>query len=98
MNNKNSFKSHLTPQIILNLITDLSEKKFKIDTKNDPLEFLIWFLNELHYEFLDKKTRSTKKNSFITKLFQGEIFIKSYLTFVKDKEIIDEKENINPFL
>jgi len=68
--NPRNFKDQVSPHELLQAIQDSSEKKFKIATQGDPIEFLQWFLNALH-----KDLGGTKKpnSSIIYQVFQGEI-------------------------
>lgn len=86
--NPRNFKDQVSPHELLQVpcsgatvkvilpqaIQDSSEKKFKISTQGDPLEFLQWFLNALH-----KDLGGTKKpnSSIIYRVFQGEIQVET---------------------
>lgn len=68
--NPRNFKDQVSPHELLQAIQDSSEKRFKISTQGDPLEFLQWFLNALHKDLGGTKNPNS---SIIYQVFQGEI-------------------------
>lgn len=70
--NPRNFKTHVSPHEMLQAITFVSKKKFEITHQNDPIVFLVWFLNSL----LGPKR---ERNSIIKQTFEGQILIRSRL-------------------
>ncbi len=66
-----NYRNLVTPHELLQEVTLRSEKKFKIGSKGDPLEFLSWFLNTLHADLTDKK----RGRSVIHDCFQGHVHV-----------------------
>jgi U4/U6.U5 tri-snRNP-associated protein 2 len=69
--NSRNFKGHVSPHELLQAISIRSGKKFRLDEQSNPLDLLVWFLNNLHREFLKNKNKST----IIHDCFQGIIEI-----------------------
>lgn len=69
--NCRNFKGHVSPHELLQAISIRSDKKYRLDEQSNPLKLLIWFLNNLHQEFLKNK----KKSTIINDCFQGQIQI-----------------------
>jgi len=67
--NPRNFKGQVSPHELLQAISQASQKKFRIGVQSDPVDFLAWFLNELHRSLGGSK----KKDSIITKCFQGKV-------------------------
>eukprot|EP01087_Luapelamoeba_hula_P014555 TRINITY_DN4285_c0_g1_i8.p1 TRINITY_DN4285_c0_g1~~TRINITY_DN4285_c0_g1_i8.p1 ORF type:complete len:305 (-),score=57.48 TRINITY_DN4285_c0_g1_i8:53-967(-) len=65
--NPRSFKAHVSPHEVLQAISLASNKRFRIGVQGDPIEFLAWFLNELHKDLGGSKRVGT----VITDAFQG---------------------------
>lgn len=70
--NPRNFKSHVSPHEMLQAVVLWSRKRFQIIEQGDPVDYLSWFLNELH-----KQLRGTKNpnSSIINKSFLGEMKI-----------------------
>lgn len=73
--NPRAFKSHVSPHELLQEISLKSNKKFNLTTQSDPVEFLSWFLNNLHLALGGSKTRPG--SSVIQKIFQGKLKVES---------------------
>lgn len=73
--NPRAFKSHVSPHELLQAIALLSKKKFTLTTQSDPVEFLLWFLNNLHLSLGGSKTKPG--SSIIQQIFQGKLKVES---------------------
>jgi U4/U6.U5 tri-snRNP-associated protein 2 len=75
--NPKAFKSHVSPHELLQEIALQSNKKFTLTEQSDPVDFLSWFLNNLHLAL----GGSPKKpgSSIVQKAFQGNLQIESQL-------------------
>ena len=73
--NPHAFKSHVSPHELLQEIALKSNKKFLLTQQADPVEFLSWFLNNLHLALGGHKTRPA--SSLLQKIFQGHMRIES---------------------
>ncbi|KAI8814885.1 hypothetical protein BJ742DRAFT_887602 [Cladochytrium replicatum] len=71
--NDRAFKGQVSPHELLQEITNVSEKRFKLTEQSDPVEFLSWFLNALHLGFGGTR----KKSSYIHEIFQGELVVET---------------------
>jgi len=80
------FKNHISPHELLQYISILSNKKFNINTKSDPKNFLIWALNSMN------KTFKEDNENLISKAFQGKIQIQS-----QKKDDVEMKELVSKF-
>ena len=75
--NPRAFKSHVSPHELLQEIALRSSKRFTLTHQSDPVEFLSWFLNNLHLCLGGSKKPSTKPTSVIHSAFQGHLRIES---------------------
>ncbi|EWC46270.1 hypothetical protein DRE_04441 [Drechslerella stenobrocha 248] len=73
--NSRAFRGHVSPHELLQEISLRSSKKFTLTTQSDPIDFLSWFLNNLHLSLGGSK--STPGSSIIQKVFQGKLRIES---------------------
>ncbi|KAK5108076.1 hypothetical protein LTR62_008793 [Meristemomyces frigidus] len=73
--NPKAFKNHVSPHELLQEISLRSNKKFTLTSQADPVEFLSWFLNNLHLALGGSKTKP--KSSLIQKVFQGSLRLES---------------------
>ena len=73
--NPRAFKSHVSPHELLQEISQRSAKKFTLTTQADPVEFLSWFLNNLHLALGGSKTKPG--SSVIQQVFQGRLKVES---------------------
>jgi U4/U6.U5 tri-snRNP-associated protein 2 len=73
--NPRAFKSHVSPHELLQEISLKSNKKFTLTAQSDPVEFLSWFLNNLHLALGGSKTKPG--SSFIQQVFQGKLKVES---------------------
>ncbi|XP_065161497.1 ubiquitin carboxyl-terminal hydrolase 39 [Atheta coriaria] len=72
--NPRNFKVHVSPHEMLQAVVLWSHKKFQFTQQGDPIDFLSWFLNELHRALNGTKKR---KSSIIFKTFLGSMKIYS---------------------
>ncbi|KAJ1329108.1 U4/U6.U5 tri-snRNP-associated protein 2 [Microdochium nivale] len=73
--NPRAFKNHVSPHELLQEIALLSNKRFTLTTQSDPVEFLSWFLNNLHLGLGGSKTKPG--SSMIQRIFQGKLKVES---------------------
>lgn len=73
--NPRAFKSHVSPHELLQEISLKSNKKFTLTNQSDPVDFLSWFLNNLHVDLGGKPTKPG--SSYIHKIFQGKLKVES---------------------
>ncbi|KAL8096943.1 hypothetical protein AgCh_030140 [Apium graveolens] len=64
-----NFKGQVSPHEFLQAVMKASNKRFKIGSQSDPVEFMSWLLNKLH----EKLKFPKKKHSIIHDCFQGEL-------------------------
>jgi U4/U6.U5 tri-snRNP-associated protein 2 len=60
----------VSPHEFMQAVMSASAKRFEIEKQGDPVEFLSWLLNRLHYDITGGKV---KRRSVITDSLQGEI-------------------------
>lgn len=75
--NPKAFKSHVSPHELLQEIALRSSKRFTLTQQSDPVEFLSWFLNNLHLSLGGAKRPSKKPTSVVQAAFQGHLRIES---------------------
>ena len=73
--NPKAFRNHVSPHEILQEIAVRSSKRFTLTHQSDPVEFLSWFLNNLHLALGCSKTKPL--SSIIQKTFQGKLRMES---------------------
>lgn len=73
--NPRAFKAHVSPHELLQQISLLSSKKFTLTNQSDPVEFLSWFLNNIHLALGGSKTKPG--SSMIQQIFQGRLKVES---------------------
>lgn len=91
--NPKNFKGIVSPHEFLQTLTDASLKKFKIGKPADPLELLLWLLDNLS-KAIRKKEK--KKNNFdLQGLFRGKLKT-SIIRGIKDSyEYEDAPSKVN---
>ena len=102
--NPRAFKPHVSPHELLQEISLKSNKKFTLTTQSDPVEFLSWFLNNLHLALGGSKTKPG--SSMIQQVFQGKLKVESQAITAKAdagdrlrfEEAAEVKADINRFL
>jgi U4/U6.U5 tri-snRNP-associated protein 2 len=85
--NPRAFKSHVSPHELLQEIALRSSKRFTLTQQSDPVEFLTWFLNNLHLSLGGSRkpaplppqnpTLLKPSTSIIHKTFLGHVRIES---------------------
>ncbi|KAJ5113332.1 hypothetical protein N7456_001866 [Penicillium angulare] len=75
--NPKAFRSHVSPQELLQEIALRSSKRFSLSQQSDPVEFLSWFLNNLHLSLGGSKKPSPTPTSVVHAAFQGRVRIES---------------------
>ena len=73
--NPRAFKSHVSPHELLQEISLRSNKRFTLTVQSDPVDFLSWFLNNLHLGLGGSKTKPG--SSMIQRTFQGKLKVES---------------------
>ena len=73
--NPRAFKAHVSPHELLQEVALRSSKRFTLTEQSDPVEFLNWFLNNLHLAL--GGSRSKPGTSIVQKVFQGSLQIES---------------------
>ncbi|KAK3044973.1 hypothetical protein LTS18_014900, partial [Coniosporium uncinatum] len=75
--NPRAFKAHVSPHELIQEVALRSNKRFQLTEQSDPVEFLSWFLNNLHLALGGSKTKPG--TSIVQKVFQGALKIESQL-------------------
>lgn len=73
--NPRAFKSHVSPHELLQEVSLRSNKRFTLTEQSDPVDFLSWFLNNLHLALGGSKTKPG--TSIVQKVFQGKLKVES---------------------
>ncbi|KAL5121818.1 Ubiquitin carboxyl-terminal hydrolase 10 [Pleosporales sp. CAS-2024a] len=73
--NPRAFKTHVSPHELLQDVALRSSKRFNLTDQADPVDFLSWFLNNLHLAVGGSKTKP--HSSIVQKVFQGSLKIES---------------------
>ncbi|KAI9848679.1 MAG: hypothetical protein M1837_006766 [Sclerophora amabilis] len=73
--NPRAFKSHVSPHELIQEIALRSNKRFTLTQQSDPVDFLSWFLNNMHLALGGSKTKPG--TSIIQKVFQGKLKVES---------------------
>lgn len=73
--NPRAFKAHVSPHELLQEISLRSNKRFTLTQQSDPVEFLSWFLNNLHLGLGGSKTKPG--SSMVQRVFQGKLKVES---------------------
>jgi U4/U6.U5 tri-snRNP-associated protein 2 len=73
--NTRAFKTHVSPHELLQQVSRQSNKRFDLLQQSDPVEFISWFLNNLHLALGGSKTKPG--SSIIYKIFQGRLKVES---------------------
>jgi U4/U6.U5 tri-snRNP-associated protein 2 len=102
--NPRAFKTHVSPHELLQEISLKSNKKFTLTNQSDPVEFLSWFLNNLHLALGGSKTKPG--SSMIQRVFQGKLKVESQAITAKAdagdrlrfEEAAEVKVDINRFM
>ncbi|KAF1987701.1 cysteine proteinase [Aulographum hederae CBS 113979] len=73
--NPRAFKVHVSPHELIQEVALRSNKKYTLSSQADPVEFLSWFLNNLHLALGGSRTKPG--SSKIQKVFQGSLKLES---------------------
>lgn len=73
--NPRAFRAHVSPHELLQEISLRSNKRFTLTTQCDPVDFLSWFLNNLHLGLGGSKSKPG--SSMIQSAFQGKLKVES---------------------
>ncbi|ERF68554.1 hypothetical protein EPUS_04652 [Endocarpon pusillum Z07020] len=96
--NPRAFRNHVSPHELLQEIALRSSKRFTLTQQSDPVEFLSWFLNNLHLTLGGSKTKPF--SSIIQRTFQGKLRMESQAITAKsdttgDRLRFEESSTIN---
>ncbi|KAI8633152.1 hypothetical protein F5Y19DRAFT_291745 [Xylariaceae sp. FL1651] len=102
--NPRAFKNHVSPHELLQEISLRSNKKFTLTEQSDPVDFLSWFLNNIHLGLGGSKTKPG--SSIIQRIFQGKLKVESQAITAKAdvgdrlrfEEAAEVKTDVNRFL
>ncbi|KAF7562081.1 hypothetical protein G7046_g2044 [Stylonectria norvegica] len=72
--NPRAFKAHVSPHELLQEISLRSNKRFTLTTQSDPVDFLSWFLNNLHLGLGGSKKPGSSQ---VQRTFQGKLKVES---------------------
>lgn len=75
--NPKAFRSHVSPHELLQEVALRSSKRFTLTQQSDPVEFLSWFLNNLHLALGGSRKPSKTPTSVVHAAFQGHLRIES---------------------
>ncbi len=73
--NPRAFKVHVSPHELLQEIALRSGKRFTLTSQADPVDFMSWFLNNLHLTLGGSKTKPG--SSIVHRVFQGMLKVES---------------------
>ncbi|KAM0335687.1 hypothetical protein ACHAQA_000737 [Verticillium albo-atrum] len=73
--NPRAFKAHVSPHELLQQIALDSNKRFTLTNQSDPIDFLSWFLNNIHLGLGGSKTKPG--SSMVHRIFQGKLKVES---------------------
>ncbi|KAL8730422.1 MAG: hypothetical protein Q9166_004060 [cf. Caloplaca sp. 2 TL-2023] len=73
--NTRAFKTHVSPHELIQQVSRQSNKEFDLLHQSDPVDFLRWFLNNMHLALGGSKTKPG--TSIIHRVFQGKLKIES---------------------
>lgn len=73
--NPRAFKAHVSPHELLQEVSLRSNKRFTLTSQSDPVDFLSWFLNNLHLGLGGSKTKPG--SSMVQRVFQGKLKVES---------------------
>lgn len=95
--NPHSFKAQVSPHEFLQEISRASNGRFKLTEQADPVEFLGWLLNRLHFDLAGSASAARKRPTIITQCFQGEVRVESQKVIVRtgleDDEVVDSLDH-----
>ncbi|KAL8655702.1 MAG: hypothetical protein Q9210_000724 [Variospora velana] len=73
--NTRAFKTHVSPHELIQQVSRQSNKRFDLLHQSDPVDFLSWFLNNMHLALGGSKTKPG--TSIIHRVFQGKLKMES---------------------
>jgi U4/U6.U5 tri-snRNP-associated protein 2 len=85
--NPRAFRAHVSPHELLQEIALRSGKRFTLTQQSDPVDFLSWFLNNLHLGLGGSKTRPG--SSVVQRVFQGRLKVESQAITARPDEFQD---------
>lgn len=103
--NPRAFRSHVSPHELLQEIALRSSKRFNLKEQSDPVDFMSWFLNNLHLTLGGSKAKML--SSIIQKTFQGKLRLESQAITAKSdasgdrlrfEDSLNVQSTITPYL
>ncbi|KAI4171305.1 MAG: hypothetical protein LQ343_004382 [Gyalolechia ehrenbergii] len=73
--NTRAFKTHVSPHELIQQVSRQSNKRFDLLHQSDPVDFLSWFLNNMHLALGGSKSKPG--TSIIHRVFQGKLKVES---------------------
>jgi U4/U6.U5 tri-snRNP-associated protein 2 len=73
--NPRAFKAHVSPHELLQEVALRSGRRFTLTAQSDPVDFLSWFLNNLHLALGGSRTKPG--TSVVQRVFQGRLRVES---------------------
>jgi U4/U6.U5 tri-snRNP-associated protein 2 len=87
--NPRNFKAHVSPHELLQAVSAASSKRFRIGAYADPIDFLKWFLNELHKDLGGTRARNS---SIVYAALQGELRVTTFTPQRKPAVVLTNAE------
>ncbi|WFD33557.1 3-isopropylmalate dehydrogenase [Malassezia cuniculi] len=75
--NPHAFKAQVSPHEFLQEVANGSDGRFKLTEPADPVEFLGWLLNRLHFDLAGGPAAGRKRRTIISQCFQGRLRVES---------------------
>lgn len=85
--NPRAFRAHVSPHELLQEIALQSGKRFTLTQQSDPVDFLTWFLNNLHLGMGGSRTQPG--SSIVQRVFQGRLKIEAQAITARADEVQD---------
>ncbi|RKP08528.1 hypothetical protein THASP1DRAFT_34646 [Thamnocephalis sphaerospora] len=87
-----AFKGQVSPHELLQAISSASEKRFRLGQAADPIDLFSWLINRLHLDLGGTR----KKQTIISKTFQGEVQVVSRRTTAPKEAVDDDRVVVDP--
>lgn len=75
--NPHAFKAQVSPHEFLQEVANASDGRFKLTEPADPVEFLGWLLNRLHFDLAGGPAAGRKRRTIVSQCFQGRMRVES---------------------
>ncbi|WFD29475.1 Ubiquitin carboxyl-terminal hydrolase 10 [Malassezia sp. CBS 17886] len=80
--NGRAFKGQVSPHEFLQEVANASQQRFRLTEQADPVAFLGWLLNQLHFDLVGGAA-ARRRPSIITECFQGDVRMDSQQVIVR---------------